>query len=208
MLLHLHKSVAMFMLNQLTTIVRVSKVQKESRFKGIWDLYDAVEADDKGKFVAGFASIAEAVVYDVLQFIETYAWFESADNKDEFPRLSLTYNWRTPDGVKAVELSQFCPQLPLQPPHLGECFRMLAKSDPVRAKLNPPSIWLPSVLLAQKGCKCVKHCDDSATSYHRFQPTLPCPVSSPPVPSKSRRRACWPWPGRSVTIARPSSAAP
>ena len=61
-MLHIHKNIVLGMLKQLTTIVRVGKVQKDTPLKGIWELYNALEADDKRKFVAGFASIAEAVV--------------------------------------------------------------------------------------------------------------------------------------------------
>ncbi len=135
-ILHLHKYVVLDTLKtHLKTILTVGKVQKETRLKGAWELYDVLEDEDKSKFVAGFVSIAEIAVQLVLDFIEKYTWFESADNDDEFPRLSLMYNSRSPDGVKTVELSQFCPVTELKP-QLRECFKTLAKSNQVRDQVE------------------------------------------------------------------------
>ena len=135
-MLHLHKYVVLnTVMTDLKTILTVGKVQKETRLKGVWELYDVLEVEDKSKFVAGFVSIAEIAVQLVLDFIERYSWFESADNNDEFPRLSLMYNSRSPEGVKTVELSQFCPVTELKS-QLRECFKTLAKSTQVRDQVE------------------------------------------------------------------------
>jgi hypothetical protein len=113
----------------------VGKVQKKTLLKGVWELYDVLEDGDKSKFFAGFVSIAEIAVQSVLDFVENYTWFDSADNDDEFPRLSLMYNSRSSEGVKSVELSQYRDVWELKS-QLRRCFTTLAKSDQVRDQVE------------------------------------------------------------------------
>ena len=94
---------------------------KNPRLKDLRALYELV-GEDRRLFYAAAAALAEFTAYSVLDFIERYNCFDSDNNEEEYPHLSLEYMDSSPEGVYSVSLSKYGSE------ELGQLFKQVAKS--------------------------------------------------------------------------------
>ncbi len=108
-LLHLYNSTVRGSIDSIGMIIGMAKVgsARNPRFKDLRAIYDSLGADGRKTFYAAVVAIAEFAVYRTLDFVENYYQFDSEDNKEKLPNLSLVYNDRAGDGVTTTTLSDF-----------------------------------------------------------------------------------------------------
>ena len=78
-------------------------------------------------FYDAIAAISEFAVYRALDFIEHYNRFESEQNREEYPRLSLVYSRVAGENVL---ISQFGSN------ELGIMFRNICRADQMRSLVD------------------------------------------------------------------------
>lgn len=81
-------------------------------------------------FYAAVIAIAECAVFGTINFIETYNRFESQDNEDDIPSLSLLFRTSSADGVNEIRLTEFGAD------HLSMLFKEIARSDEIKALVD------------------------------------------------------------------------
>jgi hypothetical protein len=129
LLVHLYHSVVIGTLGSTAIMLRM-KLHNEPinpRHKDLKGLYDALGPERTRLFYDAVASISEFVVYGMLDFIEQYNMFESEDNRNEYPRLSLVYENVIGNEVIKEQISSF------NSDHLGKMFKQIARNDEIRS---------------------------------------------------------------------------
>jgi hypothetical protein len=102
---------------------------KNPRLKDLQVLYELV-GENRRLFYAAAAALAEFAVYSVLDFIERYNCFDSENNEEEFPHLSLTYMNTSQEGVYSIALSKYDSE------ELGQLFKQVARSDEMQSLIE------------------------------------------------------------------------
>ncbi len=127
-LIHLYNSAVAGSARSISMVLGLKglPIAKNPRFKDLQSLAE-LSGDDRQLFFAGVIAVAEFAVYRVLDFIEMYHTFDSENNKEQFPHLSLNYTDRSSDGIRNVTLSKFDSQ------ELGMLFKQIARSDEMRS---------------------------------------------------------------------------
>ena len=131
-LLHIYNSTVVGSINSIAMIVGIKDVNslKNPRFGDLRAAYEALGKEGRREFYGAIAAIAEFAVYSVLDFVETYSRFDSEENEEEYPRLTLTYDTVELEGVQATTLSEFGSE------NLGRLFKEIARNDEVRALVD------------------------------------------------------------------------
>jgi hypothetical protein len=131
-LIHLHHSVVVGTLDSIAIILRMKLLNEtmNPRHKDLRELYDTLGSEGRRLFYDAVAAIAEFAVYGTLDFIERYNRFESEENRNEYPSLSLLYNHVVGKDMIQQMISQFGSD------ELGKSFKRIARNDQIRVLVD------------------------------------------------------------------------
>ena len=127
-LVHLYHSAVIGVLRSIRLVLGMNLPNEamNPRHKDLKAVYDALGSEQRRLFYDAVAAISEFAVYRALDFIEHYNRFESEENRNEYPRLSLVYSRVVGEDVVQQLISQFGSD------ELGKMFKHVARDDEMR----------------------------------------------------------------------------
>jgi hypothetical protein len=127
-LIHLYNSAVLGALRSTALVMGTKDASgaKNPRLKDMHSLFERI-GKDRRLFYAAAAAVAEFAVYLVLDFVETYNRFDSEDNEEDYPHVSLVYTNAAPGGTPSVTLSEYGSE------ELGDLFKQVARSEDMQS---------------------------------------------------------------------------